>query len=170
MLGSEFGTAKSVNAAALQNFEQLRALLTDDADREEIAALEAATEAEYAECRETFETRRTQGFVRECHGDLHLGNIVLLGDEPVPFDCIEFNPALRWIDVMDEIAFSVMDLLHRDHPELAWRLLNAYLEAGGDYGGLSVLRFYLAYRATVRAKVCAIRVAQTPQCQSRKCR
>lgn len=158
---SAFGTAVSVNAAALQNFEQLRALLTGHADRENIAALEAATEAEYAECKEIFEMRRTQGFVRECHGDLHLGNIVLVGDEPVPFDCIEFNPALRWIDVMDEIAFSVMDLLHREHSELAWRLLNAYLEAGGDYGGLSVLRFYLAYRATVRAKVCAIRVAQT---------
>jgi hypothetical protein len=160
-VSSEFGTAESINAAALQNFEQLRSLLTEKADREEVAALEAATEAEYAACREIFETRRMQGFVRECHGDLHLGNIVLMGDEPVPFDCIEFNPALRWIDVMDEIAFSVMDLLHRDHPDLAWRLLNAYLEADGDYGGLSVLRFYLAYRATVRAKVCAIRVAQT---------
>ena len=160
-VSSGFGTAESINAAALQNFEQLRSLLTDDADREDVAALEAATEAEYTQCREIFETRRTYGFVRECHGDLHLGNIVLIGDEPVPFDCIEFNPALRWIDVMDEIAFSVMDLLHRDHPELAWRLLNAYLEAGGDYGGLSVLRFYLAYRATVRAKVCAIWVAQT---------
>jgi aminoglycoside phosphotransferase family enzyme/predicted kinase len=159
--GSEFGTAESIHAAALQNFGQLRALLTDDADRENVAALEVSTEAEYAECRKNFETRRMQGFVRECHGDLHLGNIVLMGDEPVPFDCIEFNPALRWIDVMDEVAFAVMDLLHRDHSELAWRLLNAYLEAGGDYGGVSVLRFYLAYRATVRAKVCAIRVAQT---------
>lgn len=158
---SEFGTAESVNAAALQNFDQLRALLTDDADRENIAALEAATEAEFAECAESFEVRRIQGFVRECHGDLHLGNIVLIGDEPVPFDCIEFNPALRWVDVMDEIAFSVMDLLHRDHPELAWRLLNAYLEVGGDYGGLSVLRYFLAYRATVRAKVCAIRAGQS---------
>jgi aminoglycoside phosphotransferase family enzyme/predicted kinase len=158
---SVWGTAASVNTAALQNFEQLRALLTSHTDRKRIAALEASTEAEYAGCREVFETRRTLGFVRECHGDLHLGNIVLIGDEPVPFDCIEFNPALRWIDVMDEIAFSVMDLLHRDHPELAWRLLNAYLEASGDYGGLSTLRFYLAYRATVRAKVCAIRASQT---------
>jgi aminoglycoside phosphotransferase family enzyme/predicted kinase len=159
-VSSEFGTAESINAAALQNFEQLRTLLTSDSDRQNIAALEASTEAEYTECREIFESRRAQGFVRECHGDLHLGNIVLIEEEPVPFDCIEFNPALRWIDVMDEIAFSVMDLLHRDHPELAWRLLNAYLEAGGDYGGLSVLRFYLAYRATVRAKVCAIRASQ----------
>jgi predicted kinase len=98
--------------------------------------------------------------VRECHGDLHLGNVVLIGDEPVPFDCIEFNPALRWIDVMNEIAFTVMDLLHSGRPEFAWRLLNACLEESGDYGGISVLRFYLAYRAAVRAKVCAIRAGQ----------
>lgn len=158
---SPFGTAASIHAAAMQNFEQLRLLLTGDADRRNIASLEVATEAEYAECKETFELRRTQGFVRECHGDLHLGNIVLIGNEPVPFDCIEFNPDLRWIDVMDEIAFSVMDLLHRGRSELAWRLLNAYLEASGDYGGVPVLRFYLAYRAAVRAKVSAIRAGQT---------
>ncbi len=61
---------------------------------------------------------------------------------------------------MSEIAFTVMDLQHRSHPEFAWRLLNAYLEANGDYGGIPVLRFYLAYRAAVRAKVCAIRAGQ----------
>ncbi len=157
---SEFGTAASINAAAMQNFEQLRLSLAGDADRKYIAALEAATGAEFAACKEIFETRRAQGFVRECHGDLHLGNIVLVDDEPVPFDCIEFNPGLRWIDVMNEVAFSVMDLLHRDHPGLAWRLLNTWLEGTGDYGGISVLRFYLAYRAAVRAKVCAIRAGQ----------
>lgn len=158
--GSGFGTAATIHSAAMQNFEQMRLYLTSAADRERIAVLEAATEAEYIGCKEIFETRRVQGFVRECHGDLHLGNIVLRGDETIPFDGIEFNPALRWIDVMDEIAFAVMDLLHRDRPEFAWRLLNACLESAGDYGGLSVLRFYLAYRATVRAKVCAIRAGQ----------
>jgi aminoglycoside phosphotransferase family enzyme/predicted kinase len=158
--GSAFGTAASIRAAALQNFAQLRLQLGDAADRESIAALQAATEAEYAACERIFETRRALGFVRECHGDLHLDNIILERDEPVPFDCIEFNPALRWIDVMDEISFTMMDLLHRDHPEFAWRFLNAWLEASGDYDGLSVLRFYLAYRATVRAKVCAIRAGQ----------
>jgi hypothetical protein len=157
---STFGAAETIHAAAMQNFEQLRLLLTEGADRKDIAALEVATAAEYAECRETFGLRRAQGCVRECHGDLHLGNIVLAGNQPVPFDCIEFNPALRWIDVMDEIAFSVMDLLHRNQPELAWRLLNGYLESSGDYSDMSVLRFYLAYRAAVRAKVCAIRSAQ----------
>src|SRR5512135_1688366 len=157
---SGFGTAASIHAVAQQNFVSLRAHLAGAADRKIIAALEAATEAEYISCRELFEARRAQGFVRECHGDLHLGNIALIGDEPVPFDCIEFNPDLRWIDVMSEIAFTVMDLLHRKHAEFAWRFLNACLEANGDYGGIPVLRFYLAYRATVRAKVCAIRAGQ----------
>lgn len=139
---SGFGGAAAIHAVALQNYEQLRLHLTDVSDRECIAALEVSTEAEFAECRESFESRRAQGFVRECHGDLHLGNIALVGEQPVPFDCIEFNPALRWIDVMEEICFPVMDLLHKDHSELAWRLLNACLEANGDYGGLSVVRFY----------------------------
>jgi aminoglycoside phosphotransferase family enzyme/predicted kinase len=159
--GSAFGTPASIRAAAQQNFTQLRQQLGDASDIAAIAELQAATEAEYAACETNFETRRALGFVRECHGDLHLGNIVLERGEPVPFDCIEFNPALRWIDVMDEISFTMMDLLQREHPEFAWRLLNAWLEAGGDYAGLSVLRFYLAYRAAVRAKVCAIRAGQT---------
>ncbi|HKX53432.1 MAG TPA: AAA family ATPase, partial [Nitrosospira sp.] len=80
--------------------------------------------------------------------------------QPVPFDCIEFSPSLRWIDVMNEVAFTVMDLLHRQRSELAYRFLNAYLEATGDYGGLPLLRFYLAYRAAVRAMVSAIRAGQ----------
>ncbi|HLY96549.1 MAG TPA: hypothetical protein VKO66_04985, partial [Sideroxyarcus sp.] len=71
--GSVFGTAASVHAAALQNLEQLRSYLTGDADRDDIAALKAATEAEYSKCEDMFEARRSQGFVRECHGDLHLG-------------------------------------------------------------------------------------------------
>lgn len=157
---SGFGTAASINAAAQQNFEQLHAHLTKEADRAAIAELDAATAAELAACKYRFEQRRLQGFVRECHGDLHLGNIVLDGETPFLFDCIEFNPALRWIDVMDEISFTMMDLLHRGHPEHAWRFLNACLEASGDYDGAGVLHFYLAYRATVRAKVCAIRAAQ----------
>jgi aminoglycoside phosphotransferase family enzyme/predicted kinase len=159
--GSGFGTAASIGAAAKQNFEQLRAYLTEEPDRAVIAELDAATDAEFAACKESFEQRRTLGFVRECHGDLHLGNIVLDGDIPFLFDCIEFNPSLRWIDVMDEISFTVMDLLHRSHPEYAWRLLNACLEASGDYAGVGVLHFYLAYRSTVRAKVCAIRAGQS---------
>ena len=158
---SGLGTAAAIRAAAMENFSQLRLWLAADANTEDIGALQSLTEAAFDACKKYFAVRRTQGFVRECHGDLHLGNIVLDGDVPVLFDCIEFNPALRWIDVMNEIAFAVMDLLHRDHAEFAWRLLNDYLEASGDYAGVSVLRFYLGYRAAVRAKVCAIRSGQT---------
>lgn len=159
--GSAFGSAAAIHAAALQNFEQLQTLLKEPADLNAVAALRHATEAAYTTCEKRFGERRAQGYVRECHGDLHLGNIVLIGDELIPFDGIEFNPALRWIDVMDEAAFSVMDLLHRKRPEFASRFLNAYLEATGDYGGVSVLRFYVAYRTAVRAKVSAIRASQT---------
>jgi hypothetical protein len=78
----------------------------------------------------------------------------------LPFDCIEFNPELRWIDVASESAFLVMDLFDRRLPALAWRALNAYLEATGDYAGVGVLRYYLVYRAMVRAKVATIRAHQ----------
>lgn len=158
--GSAFGSAAAIRAAAMQNFEQLQPLLKQPADLDAMAALCCATEAAYAACEKYFGERHAQGCIRECHGDLHLGNIALIGDEPVPFDGIEFNPALRWIDVMDEAAFTVMDLLHRGRPDFAYRFLNAYLEATGDYGGVSVLRFYVAYRAAVRAKVSAIRASQ----------
>ena len=76
------------------------------------------------------------------------------------FDCIEFNASLRWIDVISEVAFLVMDLQDRHQPQFANHFLNSYLEITGDYAGLSVLSFYLAYRAMVRAKVNALRLEQ----------
>jgi predicted kinase len=78
----------------------------------------------------------------------------------VPFDCLEFNEELRWIDVISEIAFLMMDLEDRSRGNLAWRLLNRYLEATGDYAGVEMLRFYLVYRALVRAKVHLMRSRQ----------
>ena len=110
--------------------------------------------------RETFVQRKRDGYVRECHGDMHLRNLLWLDGKPLAFDCIEFNPGLRWIDVISEIAFLVMDLQDRDQPVLAQRFLNHYLENTGDYAGLPVLPFYLVYRAMVRAKVDAIRGGQ----------
>ncbi|MEO6354406.1 MAG: AAA family ATPase, partial [Burkholderiaceae bacterium] len=167
--GSAFGRADAILAVSRQNFEQLDVLLGDSGDDTELQRLQTlrlATEAEFAACRGLFEQRRNDGFVRECHGDLHLGNIVLIDDQPVPFDCLEFDPGLRWIDVINELAFPVMDLIHRQHSRLAFRLLNAYLEISGDYAGVALLRFYLAGRAMVRAKVSAIRIAQGGATQS----
>jgi predicted kinase len=79
---------------------------------------------------------------------------------PLAFDCIEFAPELRWIDVISEVAFLIMDLQARDKWALAARFLNRYLELTGDYAGVALLPFYQAYRAAVRAKVDAIRLGQ----------
>ena len=102
------------------------------------------------------EARFADGRVRECHGDLHLGNIVQEDGEALPFDALEFDPALRWIDVLDDVAFPVMDLLANHRRDLALRLVNAYLDASGDHAGLPALRFFLVGRALVRAHVAAI--------------
>jgi predicted kinase len=118
------------------------------------------SEAGHAVLAKTFAGRKRDGFIRECHGDLHLGNVAWVDDGPLIFDCIEFNEDLRWIDVMSEIAFLVMDLSDRGATELARRALNAYLEATGDYAGLRVFAYYHAYRALVRAKVACLAVSQ----------
>jgi hypothetical protein len=100
--------------------------------------------------------RAADGFTRECHGDLHLRNLALLQEKIVAFDCIEFDAGLRWIDVIDDLAFLVMDLETNERLELSSVLLDAYLQSTGDYAGLGLLRFYCMYRALVRAKVAAI--------------
>jgi aminoglycoside phosphotransferase family enzyme/predicted kinase len=158
---SGFGTAAAIHSAVSNSFEQLQAALTSREDVTSVAALREAMETEYDRCHYRLEQRQVEGFIRECHGDLHLGNIALIGNRPVPFDCIEFNPSLRWIDVMNEVAFVVMDLLRYQKSELAFRFLNRYLESTGDYRGVPVLRYYIAYRAVVRAMVSAIRAGQT---------
>ena len=110
-----------------------------------------------------WEERRRSGRVRECHGDLHLANVLQLAGAATAFDGIEFNDELRWIDVLDDISFLAMDLLAHGQPSLAFRFVNAYLEASGDYDGLPALRFYMVCRALVRAQVTAIRERQAVQ-------
>lgn len=117
------------------------------------AALHAWAERQASVMCDAWERRRVAGAVRECHGDLHLSNLALVDAEFVAFDCLEFDPALRWIDVMNDLAFLTMDLKAHGHEALAWRLLDRYLQDSGDYGGLEVLRFYEIYRALVRALV-----------------
>lgn len=107
-----------------------------------------------------FLQRLQSGRVRECHGDLHLANLVLIDGQPQLFDAIEFNPALRWIDCVADIAFLAMDLEARGRADLAWRFLNAWLEHTGDYAGLQVLPYYRVYRALVRARVAGMRLTQ----------
>lgn len=143
----------------LENFDTLVALLTDEASQATLIRLKSWLDAEYAKLSPLMSRRR----VRECHGDLHLGNIAWVDDEPVIFDCLEFNPALRWIDAISEIAFCYMDLRFRRHDALAMRFLNAWLEVSGDYQGVALLRYYAVYRAMVRAKVAVLRADDAAQ-------
>ena len=104
--------------------------------------------------------RFDEGFVRSCHGDLHLGNLVRIDGEITTYDCIEFNADLRHIDVMCDTAFLVMDLMARGSRELASHFLNRYLEVTGDYDGMTVFNLYFVYRCMVRAKVAVIRCTE----------
>ena len=157
---SAFGSPDSVMAPVAANFVHLRSLTPPDELLPRLQRLEAWSLAEGERLRDHFAARKARGFVRECHGDLHLGNIAWVAGEPLIFDAIEFNPDLRFIDVVNEIAFLTMDLRHRGRDDLAWRCLNRYLEQTGDYPGLAALPYYQVYRAMVRAKVAAILAAQ----------
>jgi len=118
------------------------------------------TNQEWKRLRPFLTERKSSGQIRECHGDLHLGNIALFDGRICVFDALEFEPRLRWIDVISEVAFLVMDLESKDRVDLAYWFLNCYLEVTGDYGGMSVFRLYEVYRALVRAKVAGLRLAQ----------
>ncbi len=157
---SPFGAAAAVRQPVRQNFEQIRPRLDQAADLQRLDALQAWSDSEFLRLKAEFAKRKEHGGVRECHGDLHLANLALFEGEITPFDCIEFNENLRWIDVISEIAFLAMDLHDRRRPDFAWRLLNSYLEQSGDYAGAAVLPYYLAYRALVRAKVAVLGAAE----------
>ena len=158
--GSDHGNPERIWQPAAENFAQLRASTKGVFDLVLLDVLERWSRNEYARQRIFMAERQRDGFIRECHGDLHLGNIALVDAMPVPFDCIEFSANLRWIDVINEIAFLFVDLDLHGRPDLAWRLLNRYLEHTGDHAGLRLLPFYCVYRALVRAKIAAIRAAQ----------
>jgi aminoglycoside phosphotransferase family enzyme/predicted kinase len=160
-LDAPWGTAETVLVPCLANFERLGRMSEDPGVAGRLESLRSWTLAEHERLRSTFADRRAARRVRECHGDLHLANMVLHGERVVVFDCIEFSESLRWIDVAAEIAFTIMDLRFRDRTDLAQRFLDGYLAESGDYALLAVLDFYLVYRAMVRAKIAAIRAVES---------
>jgi len=163
-----YGSPDIVREAMAENFRQLRRCSPGGAHAGLLDELERWSDAAGEGLASMMDDRRSAGWVRECHGDLHLGNIVLVRGSPLIFDCIEFNENLRWIDVVNEIAFMVMDLEERGRPDHAYRFLNRYLEGTGDYAGLPLLGYYKVYRALVRAKVAAIRGGQEDQAACRR--
>lgn len=157
---SPFGTPERVLFPMQQNFDQIRPLLDDPRELARLEPLEDWTRRAWERLRPLLRARKDQGHVRECHGDMHLGNIALVDGEVAIFDGIEFNPDLRWIDTINELAFLVMDLEQAGRAALGRRALNRYLELSGDYEALPLVDFYKLYRALVRAKVTALRLAQ----------
>ena len=169
---SPYGLPEAIKQPVMENFEQIAANLGNSPAEKDILQqsnnIHAWSKETHTRLIPILQTRKQAGFIRECHGDLHLGNIAIVNGHVTPFDGIEFNANLRWIDVMSELAFLIMDLDDHICFELSRQLLNTYLSITGDYNGLSVLRYYLVYRAMVRAKVASLRFAQLTNNESKK--
>ncbi|GAB4178816.1 MAG: bifunctional aminoglycoside phosphotransferase/ATP-binding protein [Thalassobaculales bacterium] len=143
------GGAAAVRATAALNAGELRALLPGAATE----ALVAATDESVERLAPLLDRRAAEGHVRRCHGDLHLRNICLFEGRPTLFDAIEFNDDFAVIDTLYDVAFLLMDLLHRDLAGLASRAFNAWLAESGEGEGLAALPLFLSMRAAVRAHV-----------------
>ena len=165
---SGFGQPDAVLAPMQQNFEQVLAHIEEASDSRRLAVLRAWTETHFAELRPLLELRPGNGRIREGHGDMHLGNIAVEEGRAIIFDGIEFNANLRWIDVINEIAFLMMDLDMAGRHDLSLRFLNRWLAFSGDFSGLRLLSFYLVYRAMVRTKIAVLRLAQQLDPDERK--
>lgn len=163
-----YGSLEAVIAPISENFRQIKMLISDRDQLRRLRVLEDWTVAAGSHLRKLFRHRKEGGFIRECHGDIHLGNMAWQNDSPLLFDCIEFNANLHWIDTMNDVAFLLMDLEDRDRERFSWAFLNSYLRATGDYAGVPLLNFYKVYRALVRVKVLCLRLSQTGVGQSER--
>ncbi|MGB0467367.1 MAG: AAA family ATPase [Pontibacterium sp.] len=154
--GSPWGEPETIWQVVSDNFLHIGEVINEPDDWQQLQQLSNYGAQSFRELSTLIQARKTNGQIRECHGDLHLANITLFNDELRLFDCIEFNLQFRWIDTLCDLAFLLMDLEANKQFRWANRCLNRYLELGGDYDGIPLLNFYKAYRAMVRAKVAVI--------------
>ena len=159
-INSGFGSPQAILEPIIQNFTQIRRFLPDPGMAQQVDKLESWSRATFTRLEKLFRQRKSQGFIRACHGDIHLANMAWFDEAPLLFDCIEFSESLRWIDPINDVAFLAMDLDDRGEAALGWRFLNRYLRETGDYSGMVLLNFYKVYRALVRAKVICLRLSQ----------
>ncbi len=148
-----FGEIPQVRASFDENYEQTTNYIDGPQTRQQFDETKQYTDKFFAERAEVFQTRMVNNFIRECHGDLHMQNICMWHEQILLFDCIEFNEPFRFVDVMYDVAFTVMDLEARQRKDLANVFLNTYAEQTGDWEGLEVLPLYMSRQAYVRAKV-----------------
>jgi hypothetical protein len=148
-----FGEIPSIRHDFDENYEQTEKYIGGPQTQEQFDETRKCTDHFFATQQAVFAHRREQGWIRECHGDLHLRNICLWNRKLYLFDCIEFNEPFRFVDVMFDIAYIVMDLQIRQRPDLSAIFLNTYVEQTGDWEGLQVLPIYVSRQSYVRAKV-----------------
>jgi uncharacterized protein len=163
-----YGHPGTVRRVTMDNFAELRRLPECVTEPGALERLEAGVTDEFSKRQQLMLSRRDADRVRECHGDLHCGNVVRWHGRLTPFDGIEFDPALRFIDVVNDIAFLTMDLAERGRADLRHAALQAWCESSGDFTGLSLLPYYECYRALVRAKVAALGALQAPMPSTRR--
>lgn len=154
------GSPGQIHTLVRANVDELEALAVDEVEHATLQHLRAWQADQFAQIEGLLARRLAQGRVRECHGDLHLGNVAQVDGRATVFDAIDFSAEYRTIDVMSDVAFMAMDLQAHDLPGLARRFVNGYLEATGDFEGVQVLDYYLVHRALVRAKIALLRAAQ----------
>jgi len=153
------GSSAAIRANWEENFRQAAPFAPRTVTRGDLALMRDWVTRFLAEHEGLFRARVEGGFVRECDGDLHLGNICL-ADRICIFDCIEFNERFRYIDTAADIAFLLMDLEYAGRADLCAPFLESYQEATGDLVPAELLDFYKAYRAFVRGKVKSFRLGE----------
>jgi hypothetical protein len=151
-----WGEPATVYSTTLKNLEECAQASAVFDSASEVQEMKPEFERRLEAARGYMTERRKNGRVRECHGDLHAANVVRLESRLVAFDCMEFKPAFRWIDVADEIAFLLADLETQGYPRHARAFLDGYVGQSGDYQACRLLPLYKAHRALVRAKVTAL--------------
>jgi len=157
---SHYGNANSIYAHIHDNYMQTKRLTHQNDIIRSLNYIEDWHKEQFHDLKDLLDNRKKNGFIRDCHGDLHLGNIAIHKNKIILFDCIEFSNNLRQIDLIDEISFLVMDLEANNHTELANHFINHWLQICGDFEGLKLLNFYKVYRAMIRIKVGIINIEQ----------
>jgi len=150
---TKYGELKAVKQNIDENFEQTKSVIDMTIPKDMYWYIKEASAKFFERKKEVFGHRMKEGHIRDCHGDLHSGNIVVADDKIHIFDCIEFNKRFRFCDVASDIGFLAMDLDYLNHPYLSSYLIQRYVEKSKDTDIFDVLNFYKSYRAYVRGKV-----------------
>lgn len=148
-----FGQPEQIRQAIDENYDQTVGFIGGPQTQQQFDETRAYTDDFFTTQQAVLQQRMEQDKIRACHGDLHLNNICDWQDQLLLFDCIEFNEPFRFVDVMFDIAYIIMDLTVQGRKDLAAAFLSHYVEQTGDWKGLQVLPLYVSRQSYVRGKV-----------------